>query len=245
MDHIRGELAVGRLFSKRSNITVTCRQERAKLYDIKVLKIPEDIKTNVKSLKFSFIHDTRNNLFNPSRGFYLEWSNEWGGTFSGVIKGYLRSIAGMRYFIPWSNSTVFATAFEIGWINVSGGLESIPLQERFYIGGPNSVRGFEYKKLGPLDKNGVPTGGRLKIQWNMIEIRQRLYKTLGLVFFADLGNVWARPEEFNFREMRLTPGLGLRFNTPIGVARLDLGINPDPKSGESDHRWIFGIGQLF
>ena len=107
------------------------------------------------------------------------------------------------------------------------------------------MRGFEYKKLGPLDKNGVPTGGRFKIQWNIIEIRQRLYKTLGLVLFTDMGNVWARPEEFNFREMRLTPGLGLRLNTPIGVARLDLGINPDTKSGESDHRWIFGIGQLF
>jgi outer membrane protein insertion porin family len=245
MDHIRGELAIGRSFSKRSNMTVTYREEHAKLYDIKVLKIPEDVKTNVKSLKLSFIHDTRNNLFNPSRGFYIEWSNELGGTFSAVINGFLRSMANMRYFIPLSNSTVFATAFEIGWINVSGGLQAIPLQERFYIGGPNSVRGFKYKKLGPLDENGVPIGGRFKIQWNIFEVRQRLYQTLGLVFFTDLGNVWSKPEDFNISEMRVTPGLGIRINTPIGVARLDLGINPKPRNQENGHQWIFGIGQVF
>ncbi len=65
------------------------------------------------------------------------------------------------------------------------------------------------------------------------------------MLFADLGNVWSKPEEFSFREMRLTPGLGIRINTPIGVARLDLGINPDPKNRERAHRWIFGIGQVF
>jgi outer membrane protein insertion porin family len=245
MDYLSGQLSIGRQFFKKSNVTMTYREEHAKLYDIKVYKIPDDVRTNVRSLKLSLIHDTRNNLFNPSKGVYVEYSNELGGTFSEVISGFLRSIVSLKYFVPWSNSTVFATALEIGWINVSSGIGSIPLQERFYIGGPNSIRGFKYKKLGPLDIDGTPTGGRLKIQWNLIEIRRRLYKTLGLALFVDAGNVYQNPKQFNFQNMRLTPGVGLRFNSPIGVARFDFAVNPEPRNGEKRYQWILGIGQAF
>ena len=125
------------------------------------------------------------------------------------------------------------------------GLERIPLHERFYAGGPNSLRAFDYQKAGPLDEKRVPTGGRLLIVWSIIEIRRSLYKMIGGAVFVDAGNVWTKPEMFKFRGLRAALGFGLRVNTPIGLARLDYGINLDRRTGEPRAKLYFSMGQAF
>jgi outer membrane protein insertion porin family len=242
---IGGRLTVGRSFFQRSNIMVRFRSQQGKLSEISVNELPDDVKTDIRSLELAIIHDSRDNLFNATRGVYTELSGELGGSFSDRVHGFIRLVSKCKYFYSITPNTVLASGIEIGWMEAQGGLPQILLSERFYAGGPNSVRGFEYQKLGPVDEDGTPLGGGFKCVWNMIEIRKGIYKMLDGALFLDMGNVWSAPEAFRFREVRFSPGVGLRLNTPIGVGRIDLGVNIDQRSGEQRFLWSFSMGQAF
>ncbi|MBN2287830.1 MAG: BamA/TamA family outer membrane protein [Candidatus Glassbacteria bacterium] len=125
------------------------------------------------------------------------------------------------------------------------GLTGIPLHERFYAGGPHSLRAFSYQKAGPLDRDRMPIGGRLKLVWNVVELRRTLYKLVGGVLFVDVGNVWLDPGSFALDEIRTSIGCGLRLNTPIGMGRLDYGYNPERRPGEPRGKLYFSMGQAF
>ncbi len=240
-----GRLVVGRNFGKRSIASLIYRYEDVKLSRIKVRTIPEELKTNLRTLTLSLIYDTRDNLFNSTHGVYLEWSNELAGSFLRGTNSFVRSQGTLKYFYPWKRSTIIGSALEIGWMDFFGASRDIPLNERFYAGGPNSLRGFGYQLVGPLDTDRIPLGGRLKLIWNLIEIRQALYKIIGAVLFADIGNVWSRPEDLHFGDIRTCLGFGIRANTPIGIVRVDYGINLRPRKGEPEGQLIFNMGQTF
>ena len=240
-----GRLAIGKQFGKRSTASLAYRYEDAKLSNVQVEAVPQELKTNLRTLTLSLIYDTRDNLFNSTRGIYAEGRNELAGSFPSGTDAFVRSIARFKYFYPWRHSTIIASALEIGWMEFFGTSRDIPLNERFYAGGPNSLRGFGYQLVGPLDAERDPFGGRLKVVWNMLEIRQSLYKMIGVVFFADVGNVWSRPKDFHFGDLRTSVGFGLRANTPIGILRLDYGINLQPKEDEPHEKLYFNMGQAF
>ncbi len=245
LNRVGGRFVVGRGFGKRSTASVTYRNERAELSHVEVSPIPEDLESSLRSLTLSLIYDTRDNLFNSTRGVYVEWKNELAGSFLSGTDTFLRSVGRFKFFHRPRRSTIVGTALEIGWMDVFGRSRDIPLNERFYAGGPNSLRGFGYQLVGPLDSEGHPLGGRLKLVWNLLEIRQALYKMMGLALFSDVGNVWSRPDDFRFSDLRTSVGIGLRANTPVGMVRLDYSINLEPKKGERQARFYFNMGQAF
>ena len=106
------------------------------------------------------------------------------------------------------------------------------------------MRGFRYRKVGPLDDNGNPLGGRYKLVVN-IELRQTIYKIVGAVVFFDVGNVWKYLKDVTKQPLRSCPGIGLRVNTPLGVVRCDYGFNWFPKPGEPSGKFYFSFGQAF
>jgi outer membrane protein insertion porin family len=245
LNRIGGRIMLGRQFLQRSNATITYKRERVDLSKIEVSEIPDKVKTNTNSLQLSLIYDSRDNLFNSTSGSYAEWSNEIGRFFSTGAKGFVRSTLHLKRFHAFSRSLVLGTAIEVGWMDARGGLPSIPLHERFYSGGPNDLRAFDYRTVGPVDEDRTPVGGRLKFTWNLIEIRRTLYKMIGVVLFTDIGTVWDDPEQARIRDLRLCPGIGLRVNTPVGLARLDWAINVDRKTGEPATKFYFSMGQAF
>jgi outer membrane protein insertion porin family len=244
LNQMGGRLTVGRSFLQRSGIMARFRLQQGKMSAVKVQQIPGDVKTDIRSFELILTYDSRDNLFNAARGVYAEWRGELGGSFAERVNGFVRLNARFKYFYSLSPGTVFAGAVDIGWMESQGGLAEIPLPERFYAGGPNSVRGFEYQKLGPVDAHRTPLGGRLKCVWNVIEIRQNIYKMFGGAVFLDVGNVWSNPQSFRIRELRFSPGVGLRLNTPIGVCRMDLGLNLNRRPGEPRFLWLFSMGQV-
>ncbi len=245
LNRIGGRFVVGRGFGKRSTFSVTYRHERAELSHVEVSPIPDDLESNLRSLTLSLIYDTRDNLFNSTRGVYAEWRNELAGSFLSGTDTFVRSVGRFKFFHRLRRSTIVGTALEIGWMDAYGSSKDIPLNERFYTGGPNSLRGFGYQLVGPLDDDGDPIGGRLKLVWNLVEIRQSVYKMIGLALFADVGNVWGQPEAFRLGDIRTSAGVGLRANTPVGMVRLDLSMNLKPKEGESETKLYFNMGQAF
>ena len=240
-----GRLVIGRTFGRRSTASLTYKYDDVRLSNIQIRTIPDELKTNLRTLTLSLIYDTRDNLFNSTRGIYAEWSNELAGSFLSGTNTFVRSQGTVKYFFPWRRSTIIGSALEIGWMDFFGESRDIPLNERFYAGGPNSLRGFGYQLVGPLDAEDVPIGGKLKAIWNLLEIRQSLYKMIGMVTFADIGNVWSKPEDLNLDEIRTCLGFGLRANTPIGIIRVDYGINLKPQKEEPGWKLYFNMGQAF
>jgi outer membrane protein insertion porin family len=240
-----GRLIIGKAFGKRSTASLTYRYDDVRLSNIKVRTIPDELKTNLRTLILSLIYDTRDNLFNSTRGIYAEWSNELAGSFLSGTNTFVRSQGTLKYFYPWKRSTIIGSGLEIGWMDFFGESRDIPLNERFYAGGPNSLRGFGYQLVGPLDADRIPLGGRLKLIWNLIEIRQAVYRMIGAVLFADIGNVWSQPGDFHVRDIRTCLGFGLRANTPIGIVRVDWGINLKPQKEEPGWKLYFNMGQAF
>jgi len=240
-----GRLVVGRNFHRHSTAQVELRYEYDVLTDVKVQTPISDSNVNLRSITFSFINDTRDDLFNPTKGMYISERNEFAGAFLKGSSNFSRVVFDVKYFYPWNRHTVLAFAFELGWMDNFGNSKEIPLSERFYAGGPNSVRGFGYQLLGPLDTDGDPIGGKFRLVWHVVELRRTIYKMFGAVVFVDAGNIWPAVRDFTFTDMRPASGGGLRVNSPLGILRLDLGVNLDKLPGESRMRLYFSMGQAF
>ncbi|HLF86881.1 MAG TPA: BamA/TamA family outer membrane protein, partial [Nitrospiria bacterium] len=124
---------------------------------------------------------------------------------------------------------------------------AVPISERFFLGGRSSVRGYEQDSLGIPGVtiiDGTPTGGNAMFLVNG-EFRMSMLWGLGLVIFLDGGNVWPEYNEINVSEMKYSTGIGLRYNTPIGPIRLDLGYKLDPEPDESGSELHFTLGHTF
>lgn len=137
-------------------------------------------------------------------------------------------------------------------------LRDLPASERFFAGGDTTVRGFALDRLGDptktgaeatIDTNGFPKGGHALFVVNA-ELRAPVWRDLGLVAFLDGGNVFARVSHFDFGNLRGGAGFGIRYRSPVGPIRVDLGFKLDRRrfaSGELERLTALhiSIGQAF
>jgi len=128
----------------------------------------------------------------------------------------------------------------------------LPASERFFTGGDTTVRGYARDSLGDvgtLDPNGFPTGGNAEVVLNA-ELRARIWRELGGVVFVDAGNVFRRVSDVDFSVLRPSTGFGVRYKSPIGPVRVDVGFRlgsrqPVPGGEEPAYIIHFSIGQAF
>jgi len=131
----------------------------------------------------------------------------------------------------------------------------IPIYERYFLGGANTIRGYSERELGPRDTNGVPLGGDAFVVGNL-EMWHPLYKLLyGVVFFdsgqlfsTDPGHVWPTIRMNGIDDFRYSTGFGLRLHSPVGAIRLEFGykLNPQSSTAFLDRTAIhFSIGEVF
>ncbi|UCF06137.1 MAG: outer membrane protein assembly factor BamA [bacterium] len=245
IERIGGRIVLGRTFIRRSTISLAYRYEKSDLSNVKVIINAGELENDIRSLKLALIFDTRDNLFNAQQGLYMEWSNELAGSFLQGSEDFYKLLWRFKYHHPVGQSTVLACALETGWTDYFGQSTEVPLNERFYLGGPNVLRGFDYRMVGPLDDKGEPLGGNFVIAVNLLEIRRVIYKMFGGVLFVDVGNVWEGIDNFDISDIRSAAGIGLRANTPIGIVRCDYGFNLDPQESEPSGKLYFSVGQAF
>ena len=123
----------------------------------------------------------------------------------------------------------------------------IPAPKRFYAGGGGSIRGYQFQKVGPLDDENDPLGGRSLLEVS-VELRLRLTETLGVVPFIDGGTVFTEPD-FRTEEddtIRWAAGLGFRYFTLIGPLRLDFAVPLNKRDRiDDDFQFYVSIGQAF
>ena len=225
-----------------------------------------DTNYNMASIKAQATWDTRNDLFFPSSGTRSFISAEVADRFIGSSVTLTRFTAGSRYFRPLTKALTLGIRGSTGFIIPGRGQLTIPLPERFYNGGENTVRSFQESKLGPQDLAGNPVGGMAFNVVN-IELRRRFAENFVLTLFTDLGNVSpnrSRTEEGKpaftdrsqlidttfkeyFRDFRAAVGIGLQYLLPVGPVRLDFAINPDPHQDRNEDRYAvhFSMGMAF
>ena len=129
---------------------------------------------------------------------------------------------------------------------------SCPLSERFFAGGDRSVRGFALDRLGDeatIDQDGFPLGGNATLIFNA-ELRTLVTRTVDVVGFLDAGNVYDRVENISLARIRGGAGFGVRYRSPVGPIRVDLGFKLDRQqfgNGEFERPTALhiSIGQAF
>jgi outer membrane protein assembly factor BamA len=207
---------------------------------------------NLNALGADFQHSTADNLLNAHRGFQVALHAEEAGRLRPGDFNYYSGSADFRQYLPISDSVVLASRAQIGNIRPAGDdPANVPFAKKYFLGGATSIRGWGRYEVSPL-VSGEPVGGNSMFQFSE-EVRAVLSGNFGVVFFLDAGNVWVKSWGYDFGDLRYAIGPGLRYQTPIGPLRLDLGyqLNPTPDlvvngSPQSRrYRLHFSIGQAF
>jgi outer membrane protein insertion porin family len=189
-------------------------------------------------LGVSFIRDTRDDAADAHRGSYTTVDMFYASRYLGSETQFGRFLARNSTYYKLSRDLVFARSTQFGVIETIQQGAEIPLPERFFSGGAESMRAFPDNQAGPRDLDtGFPLGGGA-ILMNNLELRFPLFgDNFGGVLFVDSGNVYADLSDidFRFRQRNLqdfdymvqSAGIGFRYRTPIGPIRLDLSFSPD------------------
>ena len=200
---------------------------------------------DISSFTFGITHDTRDVVFNPKQGQLTKLSCEIADEAIGSQLSFVRVNGTEAGFFRVTPSTVLAASFRTGIIIPIDNTTAIPIQERYFNGGENTVRSFLEDQLGPKDINGAPTGGEAYSVFSF-EVRQRLSGPFQGALFWDVGNVvFDHSDYFRFPDLRMGVGAGLRYELPVGPIRLDGAINPNPQDGEAGGAVHFSVGMAF
>jgi len=214
-DHFRGGLSYRLEEVRIENLVDTASQD---LRD-------EEGKNVISSLLLELTHDVRDNIFNPTKGYILSGSIEdAGGVFYGD-KDFIRATVSASYYHTFFEKFVLELRGRAGLANAYGDTDEVPIYERFYAGGANTIRGYKERRVSPRDPgSNEPIGGEAILLGN-VELTFSIYEKFlkGAVFY-DAGNVWRRAGDFiaggNYKA---GAGVGVRVKTPLGPVRVDYG----------------------
>lgn len=224
-----------------------------------------DEKYTTASVKANLDIDRRDDFFYPSRGWQTGLAVEIADGRLGGTLDFLRCTAGAKFFQPLGAGVVLGLRLDTGFVVPTRGNEDIPVSERFFTGGDSSVRSFKEQQLGPKGASGDPLGGLASTVVG-IEVRRRIVGNLAATVFADFGNVapnrslaGADPAATTtadqadamwsdyLKDFRAGVGIGFQYLTPVGPARLDMALNPNPRASEAEaaFAWHFSVGMAF
>lgn len=153
---------------------------------------------------------------------------------------------GVYAYHPITSDKRFVLAGRVRTTSLAGEKTlDIPANHRIYAGGAGSVRGYAFQKIGAIDVDGDPVGGRSKVEVGA-ELRARVYGDFGVVPFVDGGAVFEESYPAFSEQMQWAAGIGLRYYSPAGPLRLDVGfpINRRPSIDDPFQVYV-SLGQAF
>ncbi|NOX97326.1 MAG: outer membrane protein assembly factor BamA [Nitrospirae bacterium] len=205
-----------------------------KLEDVGISRVDKDASSQIKqeegtfttsSLKMGLIKDTRDNVLDPTNGYKNSISAEIAGGLFGGDRDFTKYIGETSWYFKtfkrWEK-LILNLRLKGGLVEEYGDTDYVPIYERFYLGGANSIRGYAYRDIGPKDEKGEPLGGKTFLQFNAEYTYPIVRNIKGAIFF-DSGGVWADAWSFDSSGIESGVGIGLRLNLPIGPIRLDYG----------------------
>ncbi len=223
-EYIREDLVYRHDSIKISNITSDATDDLKK----------EDGSNTISSLQYGLTFDSRDNVFDPTRGNVLTGSIECAGGPFGGTKDFLKFFSRASHYIPLFRGSVLEFRGRLGLANNYGDSDDIPIYERFFAGGAYTIRGYHERKIGPIDPASEdPLGGEAMLVGN-VEYSYPLFSFMKVATFFDTGNVWTKSSKIGSGGFKSSMGFGFRIKTPIGPILLDYGIPFNKEPGETE-----------
>jgi outer membrane protein assembly complex protein YaeT len=265
---------LGRRLTRTLAISGRYTIDRTELFDVKINPVDKPLidrlfpQVRLSSFSGSLIRDTRNDALEPASGGLIGIDGEVAARVIGSEVGFVKTfLQGFAFRRIGPRRTVLALGARLGLASgfprevtrtgpngesVTVTVDDLPASERFYAGGDTTVRGFTLDRLGTpetIDADGFPTGGHGLVVLNA-ELRIPLKGSLGMVTFVDAGNVFLNANDIDLGELRPTAGFGIRYRSPVGPIRVDLGIKLDQQTlptGVAERRTAvhISLGQAF
>jgi outer membrane protein insertion porin family len=224
------------------------------------LVLPQDQNVQLSTLSASFIRDTRDDVLDAHKGIYESFELDFNPSQLGSSANFARFLGQTAYYRPvFGGSSVWANSIRLGMeVSLTG--EPIPISAAFFSGGGSTLRGFPLNGAGPqrpvpvcsnpadpstCSNITVPVGGQQLLILNS-ELRFPLGildKLTGAAFY-DGGNVYGHLGNF-WSDYTNSVGVGVRYSTPVGPIRLDVGHNLNPVPGLKSTQWFITLGQAF
>jgi len=212
-----------------------------------------------RKLYVTFRRDSRDDIFIPRKGSVTDLSVEYFGGFLGGDDHFYKWQANWSsYQVVWPG-WISATRFKIGRVKAFGKSEFVPVDDRLYLGGANTVRGFKENTLGPVREDGKPRGANCtfvfnqEFRWRTLQIFRVVPLLSGLLktfplwqsVFIDIGNGFTKASEFKFNSLAYSYGSGLQIVSPAGPIRLDYARRIKTDKIDFADRWHFTILYAF
>jgi outer membrane protein assembly factor BamA len=225
------------------------------------LVLPRDQHVRTSTFAIEYVRDSRDNALDAHRGIFQTFTFGVTPTALGSSANFARFLGRTSLYKPIKPWLTWANNFRLGLAPPFAG-SYVPLSESFFSGGPDSLRGFPINGAGPqrpvtvcsdpsnpstCSLISVPVGGQMLAIWNSeARFPIPLKKGLGGVFFYDGGNVYSK---INLNQLKNnwsnSVGIGLRYQTPIGPIRFDVGRNLSPIPGVRATQFFVTVGQAF
>jgi len=246
-----GGIRFGKQFTEYISGGVSFKRE-----DITIDNLDTNVSADLKAeegdstlsvMGFTVARDSRDSVFSPTRGLIVSGGSDIAGGFLGGTKDFYRFEGRASYYFPLKYNAVLELRLRAGVVDAYGDSDKVPIYERFFAGGASTIRGYEERKVGPIDSvTDDPLGGEALLVAN-IEYVIPLIDFIKLAAFFDVGNVWGEIEDFASGDYKAGAGLGLRVKTPIGPVKLDYGFPLNDEPGEEDQsgKFYFSISRGF
>lgn len=222
-----GDLRFGKELTEYDRADLIYMMESVEIGDVSS-EASDDFKleegtNNISSLGLTLTHDTRDNIYNPMKGLLGVAAADYAGGLLGGDKNFLRYTFGSSVFFTAFGTNVLELRGKAGAIDDFSTTSRVPIYERFFAGGANTIRGYRERRVGPRDPvTKDPIGGK-SILLGTAEYTVPLVKVLKGAIFYDVGNVWPTVSEFGGGDLKSSAGVGIRIKTPLGPVKLDYG----------------------
>ncbi|MGD2278530.1 MAG: outer membrane protein assembly factor, partial [Candidatus Omnitrophota bacterium] len=227
------------------------------LEQVQISNIPDGASTDlinergknwISRLTWNNAYDRRDNIYSPTKGYYLSASAENAGGFLGGDKTFWKTWGQASLYYSFIQSFVLELKGRMGLADSYGDTEEIPIYDRFFVGGAHTIRGYKERAVGPRDPaTNTSLGGGAMALANA-EVTFPIFKRIikGAVFY-DVGNVWEDSGEvFRKADYKQGAGVGLRVKTPIGPLQFDIGYPLNENHGDKrEVRYYFSVSHGF
>lgn len=189
--------------------------------DLDDFKRDQDI-TESRSVWFILERDSRLNIFVPTQGAVTRLVAQFYGKVLGGDKNFYKLVGEWSRYQRLDRWDIYAFRIKSGYARSMVASDYIPVIDRFYLGGANTIRGYKENSVGPKADNGEPTGGKFYVITNH-EIRRHIIGKFWASLFLDIGQNFEDIDAFRFENLLASAGIGVQYVTPLGPLRLDYG----------------------